>query len=314
MFRQPLRSPLPLAESGAVIAGAAAAEPPETALTIDSIGALVPREGFVATVHSVFDRACNWQAGDLLLTLIAADFGRGPTTLRLAGDAPLPLGRLFAPGERIDCRDGFVHAPRVRLLLKRAASWSDPGAPAAWRRAGDGGRVALAEATLARFRRALPSPWPAGFDAAAARLEEACLALDAQAAHRAARRLVGWGEGLTPAGDDFLVGLLAALAALLRDSPARSRFRQSLAEGVVADAVRTTALSSQWLRLAAAGHFAETLCTLRNALLGEGSGEAFERTLGDALAVGASSGADTVAGLLAGWRAWDGRGAADGGS
>ena len=43
-----------------------------------------------------------------------------------------------------------------------------------------------------------------------ARVEQACRDGHFERALLDAVRLIGWGEGLTPAGDDFLVGLLAS--------------------------------------------------------------------------------------------------------
>ena len=47
---------------------------------------------------------------------------------------------------------------------------------------------------------------------AIAGVEEACRKLDVAVARERIERFAGWGEGLTPAGDDYIVGLCAALA------------------------------------------------------------------------------------------------------
>ena len=67
---------------------------------------------------------------------------------------------------------------------------------------------------------------------------------------------------------------------------------------------RTTPIAAHFLRLAAAGHYAEPLIRLRTALLCEDDGDVVDAALQSALAVGATSGADTVSGLLAGLLAW----------
>ena len=134
-------------------------------------------------------------------------------------------------------------------------------------------------------------------------------------------RLVGLGEGLTPSGDDLLVGVLAGLTRLAgeggnawarRQLPAwRAAVRRALARGPGV----TTDVSREFLRHAAAGRFAEPLKelvvsvrpSLSVGLRGAGgvSGDAREQALAvarqlirRALAVGASSGADGLAGLL----------------
>ena len=100
-----------------------------------------------------------------------------------------------------------------------------------------------------------------------AALGAACRALDCERAARAVDRLIGWGEGLTPAGDDFLVGLAAGLDALVRGDERRRRFQSALAEAVASRSERTTPIAAHCLRLAAGGHYPEPLLDLRNALL-----------------------------------------------
>ncbi|HVS03834.1 MAG TPA: DUF2877 domain-containing protein [Thermoanaerobaculia bacterium] len=82
---------------------------------------------------------------------------------------------------------------------------------------------------------------------AAARLDAAFVGGTAAGRAVAARRLAGLGEGLTPAGDDYLLGAFHALWAL--DHPLR-REAPALAELAAA---RTTSHSAAWLRAAAGG-------------------------------------------------------------
>jgi hypothetical protein len=117
-------------------------------------------------------------------------------------------------------------------------------------------------------------------------------------------RLIGWGEGLTPAGDDFLVGLCAALAALAGDDAMRLRFQARLSARLADCEGRTTPIAAHCLRLAAQGHYAERLLCLRNALLAAESADTVGTAVDRALDCGATSGADTVSGLLAGLAAW----------
>ncbi len=106
--------------------------------------------------------------------------------------------------------------------------------------------------------------------------------------------LAGLGHGLTPAGDDFLCGAMA-WAWLAHPEP--EAFCQPL---VRAAAPRTTALSAAWLRTAAAGEFSAPWHRLLGALANEqGHPAEIEAAVREALAHGATSGADILAGLLA---------------
>ncbi len=109
-----------------------------------------------------------------------------------------------------------------------------------------------------------------------------------QTAHGAAG-LAGLGRGLTPAGDDFLMGVML-WAWLARPSP--RDFCRVLNE---AAASRTTMLSAALLRAAADGQFSAPLHQLLDSLAGTGELEAAAARV---LSYGATSGADTLAGFL----------------
>ncbi|MBT0772606.1 DUF2877 domain-containing protein [Kineosporia sp. J2-2] len=114
---------------------------------------------------------------------------------------------------------------------------------------------------------------------------------DTEAAFEA---LLGTGPGLTPAGDDALVGALAALAAW---AP-RSTAHRLLADGVAAADGRTTAISAALLRSAVTGAVVPQLTRFVGAL-STGDPAAIRPALDEVLPVGASSGAAMAAGAVA---------------
>jgi hypothetical protein len=107
--------------------------------------------------------------------------------------------------------------------------------------------------------------------------------------------LVGLGPGLTPSGDDVLVGALALLDALAeRDATARV-MRANLARTV--DDVPpglTSPLSRCFLRVAAAGHVGERLHAAISSCLA-GDADAAIAAVRD---IGHSSGWDMMAGIV----------------
>jgi hypothetical protein len=135
---------------------------------------------------------------------------------------------------------------------------------------------------------------------ASARAEAAATALvrglaesDPQAVGRAAARLAGLGEGLTPAGDDFLAGALHALWAR------RGEGAEALAATVAAAAApRTTTLSATWLASAARGQAAAPWRDLV-AALASGREPAVEAALARVVSTGHTSGAASLAGFAA---------------
>jgi len=273
---------------------------PRVALAVGSIGYLVPRAEFTGRVHSSFVHACNVVCDEQLLTIAASRIGDGPATLRLAGSGPPDLRKLFAVGERIDCRRGVARGRRAELRLLQASVWCPAALGPSLGCAQIEAHLRSARARLAQRRSSAPSV----IDGAATALGEACRTLDRGHAARQVDRLVGWGEGLTPAGDDFLVGLLAGLDVLVAGVEVRRCFRSALAAAVAAHTSRTTPIAAHYLRLACAGHYNAPSVDLRAALLCQHDPDVVEGALAGALAVGATSGADTVGGLLAGLSAW----------
>lgn len=105
--------------------------------------------------------------------------------------------------------------------------------------------------------------------------------------------LAGLGNGLTPAGDDFLMGALYGLWATQPQAVV-----QKWGEVIMETAVsHTTTLSAAWLRAAAKGEATEPWHELCGQLMMEGDG--WETAVKHILATGHSSGADALAGFTA---------------
>jgi hypothetical protein len=245
-----------------------------------SLERLTREPGKTGRIHSVFERAVNvlWRDGRLL-TL----HGPGP----LAAPFAVALDRLpprgtVAPGMPIgswnfDWRDVecvALEMPRGPLAFAADALPERAGAQAL--RSPDG----------ARARRALARGIAAG---------------DARAFADVACTLIGFGEGLTPAGDDCVLGALAAVHRLAPGWLAsHGGQRDRLAEAARS---RTTDLARDFLLEALDGRFAEPVLALLTALSDKVAGDAARRVL----AMGATSGADTLCGIRLGCRALEAR-------
>jgi hypothetical protein len=106
--------------------------------------------------------------------------------------------------------------------------------------------------------------------------------------------LVGLGPGLTPSGDDFLIGAMAGLAAL-----GQTNTRAVLGRAIVAAAHLTSPLSASLLRTAAAGHVGENLHAMVAALV---TGDA-DAAIAAARHMGHTSGFDALTGAVVTMRA-----------
>ena len=106
--------------------------------------------------------------------------------------------------------------------------------------------------------------------------------------------LIGLGPGLTPSGDDFLCGFMAAVCA--RDD---QKLFASLAHDIEDNLARTGEISSSMLRWMLLGYWPDPLLDLAEAIAEDREEEAWDAfyRLCD---IGHSSGADLAAGFLSG--------------
>jgi hypothetical protein len=255
---------------------------------------------FGGRVHSVFSRAVNveWHMpGASLLTLhgpapLAAPFGMALEAWpdehpsRAWGLEPgLPVfaraGHLVAGELEVDWSCARVTDLRVTPCAGEARTARDRLAGALTDLDGPHGAAGLAS-----------TPGRAARGAAARAIRER----DPAALARAARSLMGLGEGLTPAGDDWLVGALAALHRLAQRWALTGGRLDSVLVGEAQ--LRTTTIGAAFLAHALAGEFSEPIRDLMTAESSPGARASAAR-----LAVmGATSGADTLAGIRAALR------------
>lgn len=256
----------------------------------------MPRGDAVGFVHSTFAGAINVDVDGCLVGIVASPLAAGPMSVVLSGPVPQDLREFFTAGESVHVLGDAVCARRAVVSLWHATR-IEPLAPRTALRPGQRScRLALANAHLAALRRGRASVVD---DAAANALSRFVAAVvDPCAAMPCGTldRLIGWGEGLTPACDDFIVGLMAGLASFDVVPAARLDLLSAAVRERVA---RTTVFSAQSLRLATEGAFCEVLDHARDALFCEPDWTRARAALDAAAAVGATSGVDALSGLVA---------------
>jgi hypothetical protein len=235
------------------------------------LGPMTLADGWAGTVLAVFDRAVYLTptGGDLL---VVHDVGHGTTPTSVQIDVGRLGGWPCRPGDRAAGRVGHLRLGGLVVDLRHTPAWR-PGAPV--------------PPTCA------PSP--------SATMTAGCrpdLLAHARAVLSGAplRDLVGRGPGLTPAGDDALVGMLAVLHRATPPecaAPVLARLQRALPP--LLD--RTTPISAHYVRLALRGAFTEHLTAVVDALAA--GGEPSDGQLERLLATGATSGADALAGVVA---------------
>lgn len=273
-------------------------------LGVVSVGYLVPTNDFDGIVHSVFARACNIACDGTLLTLAPPGVAEGPTALVLDRAAPPDLRALFRIGERICRRQDVVRSSRVTIDVGATTVWRPTRSRSQLPDSRIDRNLRIAGALLREHRRHVPHARDPAGPLWQTAMERACRALDAICAGTLAMRVIGLGEGLTPAGDDFLVGLCAGLDARKATDIRRKRFRTRLGAVLTAHCGRTTPIAAHFLRMAARGHFSRHLVRALDALITEAAQSRVRAALDDLLAVGATSGVATCAGLRSGLSVW----------
>jgi hypothetical protein len=250
------------------------------------IGAVFHRSLLCMVPH---DRLLHVHSGPQLVS---------PFSLRAAGNCaralqeiPLYKGMpVWKVGTTIDV------AAQLHLRLDHVTYYQSPRHLAA---EVDPGAVAIARQMLAACGRS------GGFDqlpnaqTVVTAVQQALAAGDSAQMLEVARGLIGLGPGLTPSGDDFLVGCLRGLWLLHPTPRAASLTRQCLQAGLLPDlGDRTTRVGAEFIRYALAGAFAEVLDRAALALLTATHPQAVQSAIACLLDQGETSGRDTARGLL----------------
>ena len=230
-----------------------------------------------------------------------------PAPLNLVADLPLTtdLATLFALDDTVRREGTALLVGKLALDLTRAPVWHPPPPPADIDWPGLSDRAHHCAAVAAGVREGL-GPLAAAILAGERPDELGALARTAQGpvlllregvqtknpalVCRGARRLVGLGPGLTPSGDDLLVGMIAVL----------NLAGEGWVGTAVAPAVRDTPDFSRAVLLEACrGGFSADVDALARALL-TGDADAVDAASGELLDHGATSGSDICAGIALG--------------
>jgi hypothetical protein len=269
------------------------------------------RRGGDLTVAAVFERCIYLRSGATFLCVGEPALGNGPLTLiaDLRGQGGFSrLGLRAGQGAQAsDCN--IMMDTSVSFRINGCPTWRQPRWPPVpsteelTETAASITRRAMREAPGGFARAALGVPMTTGKDELFARVARSRIARfrswltadatipdDARGLPPPVRGLVGLGAGLTPSGDDFLVGSLAVLDAIGQYGP-REKLVQAVAlipPGLTSD------LSLCLLRTAAAGHVGEMTHRLVSSVT---TGEV-DAAIATAATIGHSSGWDLLAGIL----------------
>jgi hypothetical protein len=268
-----------------------------------SCGHLCPRQSFDGQVHSVFARSVNIITGLMQtpwVSVLDASLPATPTGFQCDMSATGNLSTKLRAGDGAFMRGGVIRFKPARLLQVITISALD------WCRA-----PAISKLNTQRLHNKLQRAERTLFTQISNRTGRPVLSVNDYLQHAgltAPQRLgaypeslfdnLGKGEGLTPAGDDFVLGALAVACALRPVWPQAQEVFQRLNGPGLFNAYQTTDISAHYLQLALDGHFSQPVQWLVYHLLHSGDDAQLQQALAATLQVGASSGADTCAGIV----------------
>ncbi len=280
-----------------------------TALSISSRARAWLRRSPPARVLHLFDEACNLVADDGdVLSLVTESVGDGPFNLVLPA---VDFTSLLSHDTRVESFEDRLRLGGIEIDARSARNWE---ARPDWReiranagrlRSGlkhlleiledsaldDGLAVLIVDFPKRRSRLAEELIRQARMPAE--NLVQGLRKADASLCRHATGELAGLGGGLTPAGDDWIVGALLG-AWVLQPSKEAAQLGDTVAQA----ARHSPPLSLCWIRAAAAGECSARWHALLDALQREDE-TSIRSAAQDILAQGHTSGADALAGFIA---------------
>lgn len=290
------------------------------------------KEGEEGTIHGVFDAAINILFAGGLVSLVPEAIQRGPlnVTLQLpvgpprmssfgvkAGDKVTVHGFTLELSDRylISFGSARIYSPKHKFTLPMLANNEIEANLEVVRKtallfgnmAGLGQLLALTPPGVDRATAKNLNIFASSALGRIARLEQAFRSEKKNALKDAVSQLIGLGPGLTPSSDDMLAGLVLLCALYAKNRGCKARASRLIAQIAAEQARgRTTVLSEEYLRQAASGRGNEPVIRLCAALL-TGRLESVERETRRVLAIGETSGTDTVLGIVLGTMLCTGR-------
>ena len=295
-----------------------------------SAGVEAPTMCFSGVIHSTFHHACNVSLeSDAVLTLVSSEKGNLSQGIRLGTPPTFTFLEQLRVGQPFACRGGIlrISGSELSVDLRTANLWhidlkglrvdlrqrdTAQAWAVAWlelekhrRRNGISARIA---AIPAPRQNPVTAPWIKTLVERAVQivsaLIEATCTFQVDGAITAIRPLIGLGPGLTPSGDDFIVGYLAGLWSTAGSDSPRLRFMSSLGAWLSQAAAGTNAISCTYIKSAVYGNVSEAIATLAQRVGQAKSMDSVREAARTALQVGNTSGTDGVLGLLLGCIAW----------
>lgn len=261
-----------------------------------------------ASVLNLFDSSCNLiNSEQRVISIVTQEIGNGPLNLVLSEIDFLTNMDISTP---VGINDSNIVIGNFTISIKQSTQWQPVPDWAAmqdsqdlldnyvdiiieilWDEAPEESFAKLSGEVNSIF---IPNDVQEKAQAIIQKLLDSFTRMDLDQIRKSSENLTGLGNSLTPAGDDFLIGVIHALWAVLPVSTTK-KVSTAIVQGA---ASRTTALSAAWLYSAAHGEAGERWHKLFQAIIDDNEKNVLEISR-DILQIGYSSGSDALGGFTA---------------
>ena len=285
---------------------------------------------FNGFVHSVFHHACNISINNQsLITLLSSSLGNLPQGIRLDTPSDFTFEDYLDVGQPVGCRANILRFSRssMSIDLRSARPWrsdlsalridlEEPSTFRAWRAAWEklrcqlrnhGLSSILTKGSIQEENQSLLSDTNILVQTAKKCFPKLLYATGKKQVDKAAsalKPLIGLGPGLTPSGDDFIVGYLTGLWSNAGVEPARRNFLSSVGKWLANSLNETSEISRTYINYAIAGEVSEPLAVLARRIAQGRDSNCIKESTEAAFQVGSTSGTDGVIGLLLAILSW----------
>lgn len=252
---------------------------------------------FAGEVSRVFDRSCHIRTctGDAVF-VVAEGLDCGPQAVRVSTPSQFTFAAALAPGTPVTRKADHLlfDGNKLDIDLTGAAQWSSRPLPWPCRLSAATSQIICEHLDNA----AANMQWPDN-----AELIAATRRLKSESAQDILSRRIGLGPGLTPAGDDYIVGYMLGLNLCETGPVQRTQFRRQVSSWLGNQGHLTTDISAAFFSAAAMGRFTDNLVQLAHAASQDDT-NTLAAAISAVLAQGASSGHDTLSGFADATFSW----------
>lgn len=275
-------------------------------LPVVSIGPLIPAATWhrrELRVHSCFEHALNLanETGELL-TLLKSEMPDFPSAIRVGVPHDWDWRKAARAGEPVWSEHGLFRASNWSADISGAPRWTPESARA--HRVESPEKLCATSAPLTDLLKQYCNEHGVCsavqlFPGSGGRIARLYIEASRDHLEQELRALIGLGSGLTPDGDDFILGHVAALWPWQHIGSVAAHIEHIQSIGSL-NLNRTTDISRHFLSLAFQGHYSQPVDSLTTALLKGVFPEVINNAALQVMRFGSSSGAMCMAGYLNG--------------